>query len=421
MLLVTMLGGGCESGMPSAGASFVARQPIYDRELRVYGYELLFRDAAGATAESVGAERATSRTVVATLSELDLDLLVGGSLGFINVTERFVLGDYALLVPSERIALEVLETVDASTELVAKLAELARSGYMIVLDDFVYSDARRPLLELAHLVKLDVLAHTREQLSAEAGRLAGYRAKLLAKKVEDYETFEFCRELGFDLFQGYFFCRPKTTSAEGVQVSKLAKLQLIATLSDPDVAVEELEVIIGRDLGLSYRLLRLINSAFFGVRRRVESVRAAILLLGQRSVKNWSTLLVLADIDDRPSELAVTAMIRARFCELLARDGRADGDAAFTVGLFSVLDAFLDAPLERILAQLPLQDAVHAALLTHSGALGAVLADVLAYESGHFERLSQDPSRAAATRQHYLDALTWANDTARASGATTDS
>src|SRR5262249_30780409 len=176
-------------------------------------------------------------------------------------------------------------------------------GYVIVLDDFVYTEARRRLLQVAHLVKLDVLVRTREQLAGEVARLAPYRVKLLAEKVEDYETFEFCRELGFDFFQGYFFCRPRTVAGKGIPAGQLARLQLLATLNDPTVAVEELELIIERDVGLSYRLLRLVNSSFFSLRRRIDSIRAAVVLLGQRNVKNWATLLVLADVEGRPSEL----------------------------------------------------------------------------------------------------------------------
>src|SRR5262249_54214921 len=157
-----------------------------------------------------------------TVSEIGLDALVGGTFGFVNVTRRFLLDDYALLVPSERIALEVLESVEASDELLRKLAELSSRGYVIVLDDFVYTEARRRLLQVAHLVKLDVLVRTREQLAGEVARLAPYRVKLLAEKVEDYETFEFCRELGFDFFQGYFFCRPRTVAGKGIPAGQLA-------------------------------------------------------------------------------------------------------------------------------------------------------------------------------------------------------
>jgi EAL and modified HD-GYP domain-containing signal transduction protein len=387
----------------------VARQPIFDRDLAVFGYELLFRRLGAEEADVRDSEEATSRTLLGSLIEIGLESLVGDTLALINVSDEFVLAGHAELAPKERVALELLESANPTPELVSRLRELTVAGYTLALDDFVYDPAREPLLELAHIVKLDVQATPVERLRRSIEALSPVGVALVAEKIEDYATYEQCRALGFDYFQGRFLCHPRTLSAAPIPADRLNQLQLAALLRDPEVELAQLERVIARDLGLSYRLLRYINSAHFALRRRIESIREAVVLLGLRTVKTFATVLALAHIDDTPSELLVTALVRARMCELIAEARRDNPDVAFTVGLFSLVDAIVDRPLEQILDSLPLSPEIGEALLTGGGRYGRTLAAVIAHERGRFA----DSARLAPNIElggAYLRAVAWATE-----------
>ena len=323
--------------------SFATRQPIYDRALDVHAYELLFR--AGDA----------DHAVVTTFADIGLDALVGGRSGFVNVTRDFVMDGLVTLLPAGRVALELHRSDVLDPQMLSELTRLGGLGYTIVLDDFVMRDDSLPLLEIAHYVKLDVRAFTRDQLAEQVAGLEPYDVELIAAGIEDHHTFEFCKEAGFDYFQGQFFCRPRTVAGHGIPANRLSQLRMMAVLQDPDCEPDDLEHAISSDLGLSIRLLRWINSAYFLLPRKVSSVREALMLLGVRNVRSWALLMTLAGIDDQPSELIRTAMTRAKMCELVAQAlDRPDADAHFTVGLFSVVDAFMDTTMRDVVSELPL-------------------------------------------------------------------
>ena len=232
-------------------------------------------------------------------------------------------------------------------------------------------------------------------------RLEPYKkVKLIASKIEDHHAFDFCKQIGFEYFQGYFFCQPRTVAGRGIPTNRLTQMRLMAVLQDPDCQLENLERAISNDLGVSFRLLRWIDSAYFSLPRKVSSVREALMLLGVRNVRSWALLMTLAGIEDQPSELIRTAMTRAKMCELVAQAlDRPDADAYFTVGLFSVVDAFMNMRMQDVLSELPLSPDVSAALLDRSGPLGEVLAWVLTYERGHFGASGPLPRRRDAARR----------------------
>jgi c-di-GMP phosphodiesterase len=293
----------------------------------------------------------------------------------------------------------------------AELTRLGGLGYTIVFDDFVMRDDSLPLLEVAHYVKLDVRAFTRDDLAEQVAELEPYSVKLIAAGIEDHPTLEFCKEAGFDYFQGYFFCRPKAVAGHGIPANRLAQMRMMAALQDPGCAPDDLEHAISSDLQLSIRLLRWINSAYFLLPRRVGSVREALMLLGVRNVRSWALLMTLAGIEDHPGELIRTAMTRAKMCELVAKAlDRPDADAHFTVGLFSVVDAFMDTSMPDVLRELPLPAEVADALLGRGGHLGEVLDWVLTYERGHFECLTPSPRADAVLRDAYVVALHFADE-----------
>lgn len=391
--------------------ALVARQPIYNGVLEVFAYELLFRVDSVTGPDGIDPDEATARTMLATLVEVGLDALVGDRVGYLNSTGRFILDGFAELAPPARVGFEVLESVEPSDELVMALHRLRGLSYPILLDDFVYSEERRPLLEACDIVKIDVLALSRDEIREQLAFVKPFRRVLLAEKVEDYETYEFCRDIGFDLFQGYFFCKPRTMSVQEIPIYRLSKLQLMAALMDDDLTVGQLEQLIEHDVGLSYRLLRLVNSSFLHRRGGVRSIRHAAIMLGRSTIRTWASVLALAAVDDRPNELMVVALVRARMSRLLAQAMRTgDEDAAFTVGLLSVIDAFLDMPKEKVFESLAVSEDVRRAVVEQRGPLGDLLTAVIAYEQGSFHEVELALPPDKSLRDFYVDALDWTAD-----------
>ncbi len=391
----------------------VARQPIFDRRIRVVAYELLFRPSADAAeAAVVDDDGATAAVLLNAFSELGIGTVVGGSQAYINVPWQMLVDDPPLPGPAEQIVIELLEGAPPTPAVVGALWRAKARGYRIALDDFVYDPSLQPLLAVADIVKVDVLGRSPEDVAEQVRALSRFGVELLAEKVETHEQFEVCRELGFDAFQGFFLSRPRTLSGRTMPTAARTRLAMLATLADAEIEPEELAASIGRDAGLSYKLLRYINSAFFALPRDVSSVRDALTLLGTDSVRRWASLLVLAGIDDRPHELLITALVRARTCELLA--GAAgeggNGDAFYTTGLMSVVDALMDIPLKDVLAALPLDAAVRAALDGHRGPKGAALAAIKAYERGEIEQVPAGLREAIGPA--YLLALSHAGELA---------
>jgi EAL and modified HD-GYP domain-containing signal transduction protein len=386
---------------------FVARQPIFNRDLDVVGYELLFRSREAQAIPSP--EGATASVVLNAFTEIGLERIVGDRTAWINVSRDFILSGLAETLPAGRVRLELLEDQLLDDQLIEALNELSAGGYRIALDDFEYSEAAEPLIGLVDVVKLDVRALGQGGMSEHAGRLKPHGVRLLAEKVETREEYAFCVELGCELFQGYFFCRPELLRDREIVASRLSLLEVIAALQDPGVDFSQLERLISRDVSLSLRLLRYINSAFFGLRMEVSSIGQALALLGVQNLRRWATLSVFASIDDKPPELTVTALIRGRFCELAGEHLSAVQGELFTLGMFSVIDALMDSEIGEVLASIPFPGDMRQALIAHAGDKGALLECVQALEAGDFDRAQQSVPDAGAL---YVDALVWANEAA---------
>jgi EAL and modified HD-GYP domain-containing signal transduction protein len=391
---------------------FVARQPIYDRDLEVFAYDLLFSSGnADAPHREIDSEAATSTVIVNTFASMGLTDLVGNRPAAMTVSKSFLLDAGSLQLPAERLILELHREVQGDDEVLAALGELKMRGYTIALDDFVATPERQPLLELADIVKLDIQALGQQALWQHSGQLQGGGAKLVAKRVETHEELDFCRNLGFEYYQGQFLCQPKLVTKRTVPANRMAKLAMLAELNRPDADFDSLEKLIGRDVGLSYRFLRYINSAFFSLPHKVGSIRQALVLLGIAAVRKWATLLAMADLDDKPNELIVTALVRGKMCELAAasRPTR-ERDEYFTAGMFSVIDALLDSPMDVVLSSLPLQDDLKDALHHHLGPKGVVLSAVLNYERARFEDLRALAPPGVSAQEIYQWAITWARE-----------
>lgn len=396
---------------------YIGRQPIFDRQLEVYAYELLFRSGTQNHAGEFDGDQATSQVIVNAFIEIGLDRIVGDQLAFINLTRSFVTASAPLPFPKERVVLEILETVRPDAEVIAGVRNLIAQGYSVALDDFIFHEDLRPLLELAHIVKIDLLVTPREQLEAHVHQLRGYNVKLLAEKIETQAEFEYCKALGFDYFQGYFLSRPNIVQGQQLPPNRLAILQLLSKLQNPDSDAGEIEKLVGQDIALSYKLLRYINSAFFALPKKIDSIRQAVVYLGTQAIKTWVTLLVVAGLGNKPTELVTQAMQRAKMCELLAQTAkRPHTEAYFTVGLFSLLEALMDSPLEKILESLPFSDDIRNALLKHEGPYGEALACVIAYEKGDFLHAYFDRLAPSQLTDTYLASARWADQSAHALG-----
>ncbi len=391
---------------------FVARQPIYDRELEVFAYDLLFSSGEPSDAgPMIASEAASSTLVVNTFANMGLQDLVGNRSAAICVSQSFLLDAGSLQLPADRLILELHKDVEADDDVLAAASELKLRGYTIALDDFVPRPGCERLLELADIVKLDVQVLGQQGLWQQTGQLQERRLKLVAKHVETHDELDFCRNLGFDYYQGEFLCKPKVVTKRTVPANRMAKLAMLAELNSPEADFDSLEKLIGRDVGLSYRFLRYINSAFFSLPHKVGSIRQALVLLGIAAVKKWATLLAMADMDDKPHELIVTALIRGKMCELAAasRPTR-EREEYFTVGMFSVVDALLDSPMDVVLSSLPLQDDIKQALRSHTGPKGVVLGAVLNYERARFEDLRALAPPGVSAQEIYQWAISWARE-----------
>jgi c-di-GMP phosphodiesterase len=386
----------------------LARQPIFDADLRLSAFELLYR-AVGEDGRPVDGGKATATVLVAALADVGLKRLVGERRAFLNVDREFLTTFRPLPLPPERVVLELVEDQEVDDELIAAVSELVASGFSIALDNFDYRPEYLPLIRLADIAKLDVQALSPERQADNIARLREWGVTVIAEKVETREELERCRELGMTGFQGYFFERPELVSGRPTPTLRLGALAELLEAEEDDF--DALEALISHDVGVSHKLLRLANSAHVAARSRIGSIRHALALIGGRTVRRWTTLLMLAEAQGHSHELLVTALIRARCCEVQAkRDGEADADRAFTAGLFSVADALLDLPLAEVLDALPFDDRLTGALLGHGGPEGRILSAVLDYEHGRFDDAAADHDVGDLSRAYY-DAVEWATET----------
>jgi EAL and modified HD-GYP domain-containing signal transduction protein len=387
----------------------VGRQPVFDTKLGVHGYELLFRGTAPARPDG---DAMTADVLVRAGLDVGLGRLVGNKLAFVNATRAFLVGEHEVPLPPRQTVIEVLEDVPRDAEVLAGCRHLAQNGFTLALDDFVWGDDDDPLLGLVSIVKLDVLALAEDKLVQAVKHCSAYGVQLVAEKVETRAQLSACQELGFDLFQGYLLSRPEVVEGRALSPNKLTCLRIIEKLCDPDISAGDVEGIVRTDAALSHRFLQAAGAgAARGFFRRLRSVRDAVVLLGERRVRAWVMLMLLAGAHEGADEQLNIAMTRARMAELMAlatEPGLAG--PAFTVGLVSALDLLLQAPLAQVVSGLSLSAELEDALLGHRGVLGAVLADVLAWELGGQELPLRSGASSAELEQYYLQALSWVTD-----------
>lgn len=389
----------------------IGRQQIFDRRMNVFAYELLSRDASGQAPQDAEATEASNRVIVDSLLEEGLDRIVGPHRAFINFTRENLLCGTAKLLPKDRVVIEVLESVHVDHALVQTVEDLARSGYMIALDDFVFSDAWLPLIQVAHIIKLDILQLSNETSLHYISSLKNMSVRFLAEKVETHDQYVAYRDLGCDYFQGFLFSRPYIVQGKRVGAGQHAIIRLLAETNRADIALDDLAHAISLDLGLSYKLLRYINnSPLFRLPQKVESIRRAILCLGLREMRRWTNLVALASFPEVPTELIVMSLVRARMCELLAASSKQNKvDEFFLTGLMSMLEQLTNVELKAILDDLPLPEEVVRALLLREGVLGDALRCAVNYECWNLDAIAFPNLTMAEIGRAYKDAVAWAN------------
>ncbi len=389
---------------------YIGRQPIYDSKLHVVAYELLFRAGEENQAMVVDGDSATTNVIINALTEIGMDELVGNRRAFINLTHDHILQMAKQPLPEmkDRLVLEVLEDIRAEDEIIAAVKKLASEGFTIALDDFIYHESLQPLVDISDIIKIDLTAISKAELEAHVKKLANGKRRLLAEKVETAEEYQHCQQLGFDYYQGYYFSKPSIVKGKSLPANKMTIVKLLARLSDDDSSTEELATTITQDVTMSVRVLRYINSAQFNLGREVDSIQQAIMMLGRTTIRNLATLVVMSQIPDKPHELLIISMIRAKMAENIARLVKAETEACFTTGLFSIIDTLMDQKMDVLLQDLPLAENIRRALSKREGELGNILACVLAYESGDWNNAHYDDLSIDDIRNCYLEALQWA-------------
>jgi c-di-GMP-related signal transduction protein len=391
---------------------YVARQPIFDRDEKVFGYELLFRDGL-ANAFSGDTDEASRATLDRSLL-MGLDVLCDGRRAFVNCTKDTLIKGLVTLLPSASTVVEILEDVPPDPDVVAALNTLKAEGYMIALDDFVANDPREKLAEMADIIKVELPLTTDEERAAMVHRYVP-RCRLLAEKIETQADFLRTRDQGFVYFQGYFFRRPEMLNTRDMPANNLNYLRMLQEVSKADLDVMGLERLIKSEASVCYRLLRYLNSPMFGLKSEVHSVRHALSMLGEREMRRWVRLVAAVGAgQDKPSDLLLSALVRGRFGELLATRVPHGESDLFLLGLLSLIDAMLEMPMAEVLGKIPLDHDTKSVLLGQPSPLRPVYQLMLAHESGEWEaaarlgkQLHLEPEALAG---YYWQAQQWARE-----------
>ncbi len=401
--------------------AIVARQPIFDDRQKLVGFELLYRHAEDATsARGATPTVMASSTVVQAVLGIGLDRLTEGERVWINLSRDLIVERAWELLDPKAVVLEILETVEPDADVVAACADATKRGYTLALDDFVWDEKWVPLLELASMVKIDVQGRSVDELKPLVAKLKTFNVKLLAERVETDAVRAACAAIGFTLFQGYFYCQPETVVKRDLSAAEASALQLLNLVRDEKTPTNQVEQGIKRDPAMTFKLLRIVNSAAMGF-TGIESIPHALRLLGRTQLERWLTLLVMASFSSggaRQRELFKLSLTRARLLELMSDAG--DRDQRFLVGMFSMLHVLLQAPMRDVIASLKLSETVSQALLERTGPHGPLLAGLEAYEVGDWDRVElvtgNDDRALVQIAAHYPAALGWAIEQVKTTG-----
>lgn len=397
---------------------YLARQPILDRQQKLYGYELLFRDGESNAFPNIDEDIATSSLIQNSELQHTLSEITDHRPAFINFARGGLLAPLPTLLNPMDVYIEVLENVEPSDDVLKRIRELRNLGYHIALDDYRFQPEWLQVFDCISIIKVDLQAYTYRQLQALKYQIRGTNIELLAEKVETQEQYNDAMDDGFHYFQGYFFSRPELIKKRRISPTKAVCTELLAETSREHFDFRQITTILQRDVALSYRLLRFVNTAAFGLREKVTSLQQAVIFLGAAEVNRFVTMAVTAALtDEKPNELIRLSITRARFCELLAEHHQANNAEpakAFLVGLFSLLDAMFDEEIEVAIRRINLSPEISRALINRRGLLAFYLGLIRCYEAAHWRKVEAIAGRLEIDHhviaRLYLDATEWAQD-----------
>lgn len=391
---------------------FIARQPIFDTQKKLFGYELLFRNGLENAFPNINGDTATSSVLSNTFFSFGLTEILGNKPGLINFTKKLILQKAPLLFPKENIIIEVLENIEPEEEILKALNAISQKGYTIALDAFVYQDKLRPMMRLCKMIKFDLMATPLESLGNILKEIRSYqKIILLAEKVETYAEFQKAKEMGFTLFQGYFFSKPEILSKKTIPSNHMSKIKLIREIQKPNLDYRKLEDLIKQDVGISYKLIQFINSAYFKRPNPISTLKDAITFLGTEELRKFIHIVVFSYLgEEKPNELLKLSIIRARMCESCGKIFKTGyrSEELFTMGLFSLIDAILDQSMDDILMQIGLPKNIQNGLLGKDEDFNSLLNAVKVFEKGNWATLDQIPVADELPR-FYLDSVKMVN------------
>jgi len=398
---------------------YAARQPILDKQKNLFGYELLFREGVeNIFPEHIDGDEATTKMIEASRFNAGINEFTHGKPAFINFTLETILKGYATMLSNDEVVVEILETVKPGKRLLAECQKLHELGYTLVLDDYKHQNVWAHFYPYINIIKVDILNTSVEEIQAIKTAITGHsHITLLAEKVETHEQYQQCVELGFELFQGYFFSKPEVVKAKNLSPSQLAMAELLYEMSKPELDLAKITSVFERDVTLSYKLLRYVNSPIFRRRSEISTIKQALVILGLNELKKFLGVLFACNVNpDKPSELVKLSMARAKFCENIGESipDKVDTQATFLIGLLSLINAILDEDIEVILDKLPLAQEIKDPLITQKGPMAALILLAEKIEKAEFDTVQAIIDRLALNKEDvvkaYHDALVWADE-----------
>ncbi len=378
-----------------------ARQPILNLSLDVHAYEFLYRP----TGQGNDSDHSiTAEVLSSSIIDLGLDKASNNKLAFINMSYEDIMNSHIESLPANRLVLELLEDIKPDPALVLRVKFLCEKGFTFALDDFIYTPDWDPLIDLADIIKFDLTTTTFKENKALMHQLRTNKITFLAEKVETYQEFEAYRDIGCELFQGYFFCKPEHIKGKSISANTIIQTKLLAAVNQPDISVNELQATIEQDPNLSYMLLKYLNSAHFSFSKPVQSIKQAIVIIGMNNLSKWVTLLSLRNMSSKPSELLRISLVRAKLAKLIAVEKKLKNSSSFFLaGLLSNIDAMLDSTMQDIIPPMSLDSDITNALVHKKGVIGQVLTEITQYED------QSVPPTGIDISDTYLKACQWSD------------
>ncbi len=397
---------------------YAARQPILDKEKKLFAYELLFRDSIDNIFPDIDADEATTKMIEASNFNLGISEFTGNKPAFINFTLETLAQGYPETLTTEEVVVEILETVKPGKKLLAICKDLHEKGYTIALDDYIHQPVWQHFYPFISIIKIDWQDTSIATIKDVKVAIQDFpHIKLLAEKVETYEEYNQALELDFELFQGFFFAKPEMVKTKSLSPSQMAMAELLYETSKKDLDLASITSVFERDVTLSYKLLRYANSAIFKRRNEISTIKQALVTLGSEELKRFLGLMFASNINpDKPSELINSAMVRAKFCELMASEVKPpiDNSIAFLTGLLSLIDAIVDEELTSILSKLPLAQEIKDTLLTRKGAMAALIMLLEFIERAEWSKTSAVMETLGLEKsdviKSYNEAIAWADE-----------